>query len=165
MHDKTYHPFSGGQKTFPAREDIYQRVAEAAGGTGSTLDRSLRGEVATEGPKTLNLPAGEEIFHSLECTRIIGGGLWYNRGVLYSCKSFVMFDRPGKERVTVPYGDILSLKMDEVQSWASHPDSRLVLDTRSMGRLVFGKCALDAVVACMSSIASQVATVNEYNDK
>jgi len=165
MHDKTYHPFGAGQKVFAAREDIYACVAEAVSGSGTTLDRSLRGEVATEGAKTLKLPSGEEIFHSLECTRIISGGLWYNRGVLYTCKSFAMFDRPGKERIVVPYGAILNMKMEEAGGWAAQPDMRLVLDTRAMGRLVFGKCAVDEVIAAMSSIATRVAAVNEYNDK
>lgn len=165
MHDKTYHPFGAGQKVFAAREDIYACVAEAVSGSGTTLDRSLRGEVATEGAKTLKLPSGEEIFHSLECTRIISGGLWYNRGVLYTCKSFAMFDRPGKERIVVPYGAMLNMKMEEAGGWAAQPDMRLVLDTRAMGRLVFGKCAVDEVIAAMSSIATRVAAVNEYNDK
>mmetsp|Transcript_17828 Transcript_17828/g.49873 ORF Transcript_17828/g.49873 Transcript_17828/m.49873 type:complete len:195 (-) Transcript_17828:198-782(-) len=167
MFDKTCHSFGSSGKAFPARCEIYQTVSEAVAGTGCLLERSLRGEASTEAASSLNLPAGEEIFHSVECARLMSGRLWFHRGVLYVCKSFLMFDRPNEERITVPYGSVLGQKLEGSSSWlVAGPEQSvtLVLKTNrpATGTLVFGHMSKEAASLCMTAIATQVANINEY---
>jgi len=179
MLDKTAHSFSGPGKSysFGARGEIYRAVAEVVAGGSSTLERSLRGEGGTDAAASLNLPSDEEIYHSMECDRVRGGGLWSSRGVLYVCKSFVMFDRPGKERIKVGYAEVTDQKLTEGgYSWllsggSSNSSStnthslELRTSNAAVGTLTFCNMNLQDVTLCMTSIATQVANVNEYKTK
>eukprot|EP00951_Prasinocladus_malaysianus_P049085 scaffold665754_cov41-Prasinocladus_malaysianus.AAC.1 len=164
MCDKTSHPFAScSGKAFPERNEIYLAISKAVHNSGSVLDHSLRGELSTEGAASLGLPAGEEIYDSMECARLSGGGLWYNRGVLYVCKSFIMFDRPGKERLAIRYADVLDQKLEDGgPAWSAGTEQRLVLRTSGQhGKVTLCRFDEQTVVRCMTSIATRVTASHE----
>lgn len=163
MFDKTCHSFCNTTRVWPDRNAIYETVCKACKGTGSVLEANLKGEGGAEAPVSLALPAGEEIYHSMECDRLSGSGLWTYRGVLYVCHSFLMFDRPGNERIMVKYSEVTDLKLDRSSGrWLA--SNVLVIKTKrpALGTLMFSITDPEHVALCMTSIATQVANHNNY---
>ena len=73
-------------------------------GSGSCLDRSLRGLEVTPGSHTLQLPPGESILRSFQCRRY--GAVQDSPGVLYLCSRLLVFDGPGGARVQVRHAHL-----------------------------------------------------------